>query len=627
MDDGGKHDVRVKLLSGSDDGTRYAKNAIHVVTKPYILAVLLSNGDVLYAGGWTGTGATASVNRFNASSNQWAAVGNMNVARYGHSVTALQNGQVLVVGGIGGVVLSSCELFDPASSKWSSTGSMNTARFLHTSTLLLDGRMLVAGGSSLSGALASVDLFNPSIGTWTVATSMSTARSSHTATLLPNGNALVAGGYSGSAYLSSVELFSPTSGGWTTVASMSTARFMHTAALLPNGFVLVAGGYNGAFLSSAELYDPSLNTWIGSTMSVARHYATMVVLSNGNALMCGGSSGLAVLSSCEIYNSQSIAWTVTASMSTARGYPSSALLQNNKVLVTGGMSSSSSTTNLSSSEVFNMPIPPPSCVFDAPSSDDLQIDLRPLADKVWSTPNSEYSVNTEHIALCGTEVSSSIAACPVGSTVCESGSAQYISFGQNPFSVWFSGDSLFYQHSTASPSCRFSTIEFVCDPEASDDTGPAHIANSADNCQQTFLWKTKLACPKKTCFPLVDGREFDLSDLMGTTHSVPNTNSTAHLALCGETVTTVPECANAGWAACQTSDGQRPLQLGAVPITYSLTAESTLLMAYSLADPFTTTIEFICDEQVGLGQPELVSIGAGNAYHFVWAGQSGCPVV
>jgi len=273
----------------------------------------------------------------------------------------------------------------------------------------------------------------------------------------------------------------------------------------------------------------------------------------------------------------------------------------------------------------------PSCVFEVPSSGGRKIDLSSLAEKVWSTPNSEYPANIEHIGMCGTEVSSSIADCPVGSTVCESGSTQYLSFGQNPFSVWFSADSLFYQYSAESFSCRFSTIEFMCDPEASEDTGPVHTANSADNCEQTFLWKTKLACPKTPCFPLVNGTEFNLSELLGTTHSVPNpfeTNSTAHLALCGETVTSVPECANAGWAACQTSDGQRPQQLGAVPITYSLTAESTLLMAYSFANPFTTTIEFICDEQVGLGQPELVSIGAGNAsYHFVWLGKSGCPVV
>ena len=273
--------------------------------------------------------------------------------------------------------------------------------------------------------------------------------------------------------------------------------------------------------------------------------------------------------------------------------------------------------------------PVPACVFEAPSSGGLQIDLRPLADKVWSAPNSEYPDNVEHLGMCGTVVSSSLAACPAGSTVCESGGGLYLSFGQNPFSVWFSGDSLFYQHGIASPSCRFSTIEFVCDPEASDDAGPIHVSNSADHCEQTFLWKTKLACPKKTCHPTVDGHEFDLSDLLGTTHTVPvgNASVIAHLALCGEMVTTVPECANAGWPACQITEGLRPLQLGAIPISYSLTAESTLLMAYSHADPFSTTIEFICDEAVGLGEPELVSIGDDDtSYRFVWLGKSGCVV-
>jgi len=572
---------------------------------------------------------TASVNRFNPSSNQWTAVGSLAVARSGHSVTALQDGKVLVAGGYSPGALSSCELFDPATNTWSSTGGMNTARDYHTATLLLDGRVLVAGGYGVgSTTFASVELFNPSSGTWTVATSMSTARSSHTATLLPNGNVLVAGGWSGgSGYLRYAEVFLPTSGGWTTVAPMNTARERHTAVLLPSGFVLVAGGSNDSALSSAELYDPSLNTWTGSTMSIARGGATMAVLSNGNALVCGGYAGSATfLSSCEIYYSHSNTWALTTSMSIGRYSPSSALLQNNKFLVTGGESSYA--VYLSSSEIFDML--PPSCLFDVPSGG-LQIDLRQLSEKVWSTPNSVYPANIEHLGMCGTEVSSSIAACPVGSTVCESGGGLYLSYGQNPFSVWFSGDSLFYQHGIASPSCRFSTIEFVCDPEGSDDAGPIHVSNSADHCQQTFLWKTKLACPKKSCFSLVNDREFDLTELLGTTHSVPNpyvANSTAHLALCGETVTTVPECANAGWPACRTSDGQRPLQLGAVPITYSLTAESTLLMAYSLADPFTTTIEFICDEQVGLGQPELVSIGADNtSYHFVWAGKSGCPVV
>ena len=53
------------------------------------------------------------------------------------------------------------------------------------------------------------------------------------------------------------------SGTWSSAGSMSTAREYHTATLLPNGKVLVAGGFYSCCcdLSSAELYDPSTNSW------------------------------------------------------------------------------------------------------------------------------------------------------------------------------------------------------------------------------------------------------------------------------------------------------------------------------------------------------------------------------
>jgi hypothetical protein len=70
---------------------------------------------------------------------------------------------------------------------------------------------------------------------------MSTARSNHTATLLADGRVLVAGGYNG-AYLSSAELYDPATDSWSAAAPMSTAREYHTATLLPGGQVLVAGG-------------------------------------------------------------------------------------------------------------------------------------------------------------------------------------------------------------------------------------------------------------------------------------------------------------------------------------------------------------------------------------------------
>ena len=56
---------------------------------------------------------------------------------------------------------------------------------------------------------------------------------------------LVAGGRdSGSSYLNSAELYDPSLNTWTTITSMNTARYDHTATILTNGKVLVAGGSN-----------------------------------------------------------------------------------------------------------------------------------------------------------------------------------------------------------------------------------------------------------------------------------------------------------------------------------------------------------------------------------------------
>ena len=57
------------------------------------------------------------------------------------------------------------------------------------------------------------------------------------------------------AYLASAELYDPASGSWTATASLIPARDHHTATLLRNGRVLVPGGesrYGG--LASADLY-------------------------------------------------------------------------------------------------------------------------------------------------------------------------------------------------------------------------------------------------------------------------------------------------------------------------------------------------------------------------------------
>src|SRR3974377_1666581 len=77
----------------------------------------------------------------------------------------------------------------PQSGTFTLTGSLNTARYDHTATLLQNGEVLVAGGLGVNGvytSLASAELYNPEKGKWTVTGSMSVGRSAFTATLLQN---------------------------------------------------------------------------------------------------------------------------------------------------------------------------------------------------------------------------------------------------------------------------------------------------------------------------------------------------------------------------------------------------------------------------------------------------------
>src|SRR5262245_17571692 len=75
---------------------------------------------------------------------------------------------------------------------WATTGGLHAARYVHTATLLQDGKVLVAGGLGTTGSpLATAELYDPASGTWATTGSLHVARSAHTATLLPGGKVLV----------------------------------------------------------------------------------------------------------------------------------------------------------------------------------------------------------------------------------------------------------------------------------------------------------------------------------------------------------------------------------------------------------------------------------------------------
>ncbi|WP_437755995.1 kelch repeat-containing protein [Sorangium sp. So ce1389] len=269
---------------------------------------------------------------------EWEPAGQMHVEHdLGPTATLLpSSGKVLVTGGSS--FPASAELYDPTDDTWSLMRPMSAARRFHTATLLQDDQVLVVGGEPDVGRAPTdtVELYDPMTGAWTRRKSPGTARRSHSATLLRNGKVLVAGGATivggSESLLYSAELYDPTADTWTSAASMNLARSGHAAALLPDGNVLVAGGvsYDDA-LRNAEIYDPDTNIWTptGSmTTRANRSDAFMTQLHNGEVLVVGESG-------VERYDPKVGTWSRTSRMVLHHVGFSATTLHSGKVLVVG----------------------------------------------------------------------------------------------------------------------------------------------------------------------------------------------------------------------------------------------------------------------------------------------------
>jgi len=132
-------------------------------------ATLLSDGRGLIAGGGRNCEilceALASAELYDPRSGTFSPTGSLGTARIGHSATLLSDGEVLIAGGGNYTpVLASAKVFSPKTGTFSTAGSMGTARWAHTATLLSDGRVLIAGGDDSSlDSLASAELWRLAI--------------------------------------------------------------------------------------------------------------------------------------------------------------------------------------------------------------------------------------------------------------------------------------------------------------------------------------------------------------------------------------------------------------------------------------------------------------------------------
>lgn len=205
-------------LYDADKGTWSATGSM-AVSRFKHTAVVLASGEVLVAGGTStepsNDRALASAEIYNPVAGTWRTVGSMTAGRELVKALLLPDGKILAVGGSIGhfgkyKALASAEIFDPKTERWSSTGALLQARTQFTITSLDDGRVLVVGGARpYTSALATAEIYDPTSGTWSAAGAMKTPRWNHRAVLMPNGNVLFVGGCDLLGELTSVELYTP----------------------------------------------------------------------------------------------------------------------------------------------------------------------------------------------------------------------------------------------------------------------------------------------------------------------------------------------------------------------------------------------------------------------------------
>lgn len=323
----------------------------------------------------------------------WQQAGDLLTSRYAHTATVLDDGTVLVAGGIHYTAdvfeyTNTAEVFDPVTGQAHAVGPMSVGRVDPSAVKLTDGRVFVAGGSGVEGAADTAEIFDPATGSWTSVADVPFDFVERV-TVSGNGQVLVAGEvlhpYEGGEYVNleaalfdpasatwteapmpieiqyatSIDglttladgtvlvrtwegrtaLFDPATAAWTSSGSTDLRRTDFSLAL-PDGRVLVAGGYgDGAPLVSTSLYDPSTRQWApGPDLTDPHGGGVAAVTPEGRVLLAGGGTSTGDVAGAELIDPVLMAVAPVTPMAVARSAAASAVLPGGTVLAIGGES-------------------------------------------------------------------------------------------------------------------------------------------------------------------------------------------------------------------------------------------------------------------------------------------------
>lgn len=261
------------------------------------VALLLAGLGALYA-----ASSSAAPNSPSSAGGGWVKAGSTVTAHSGGSAVRLQDGRVLVAGGISGPFrrpIPSAQIFDPATNKWKAAQDMPERFGEPHSILLKDGRILLVGGQGIGGLTTAAFLYDPGTDSWSRAGRLAIPRlGGETLTLLADGRVLLAGGQTGAGPTvgptADVEIYDPTANAWIEADPLPEPLADQAAVLLPSGRVVVIGGttaIGNRLVSVAKVYQyaPTGNDWSDlSSMPVARSSGFAYAVPDGAILVFGG---------------------------------------------------------------------------------------------------------------------------------------------------------------------------------------------------------------------------------------------------------------------------------------------------------------------------------------------------